>query len=918
LLALDSAKHELCLMASGGHGRGWEGGGGRGGKRSWQSGGWSARRSEGERIGGSGGGRQQAHRNWAHYGAQIHEPAAAAGGQKKRPHIALISRYASGSSTGGVTEAAGGGAWGAAESYKIHKMEMFQMLTRKLPPRMLRSFTIDYDLQDIVIRDRRDGEDLSHFHSMLRVVSTKIKAAFCQIHAEQKYGYRRTVPPKRACCFETDDARGLRVRAKHRKRNEKEREQREAAGAAGEGVGNDAAVAPVAAAAPPPPPPPPPPPRAAAAALVRQREELAEWEWQEREDAAARQREEDAKRAERWSRARQWERETEERKKKERRAAASVSERESDSDREHDRSRSRSRRSESVNWTRSGVQILSGETGRKVTEPKKDKHKKKGKKKAPATVTSAEAAVATETVMIGDTIMRTVTFRAPSPPPLVAAMAAEVGETVMETMTTTSAAAAAPYEQEDDIRSYTPPLVAAAALQENVVQEGTAVETGDAAAASSSGGLHWNMTSNWIDGMEDDDGSSEWKNLEDELRDGQKKNKKKKKKQSTVKFSWETLQQQDEEEEIHDVRPTNLPSVQQQLTQQFTEQLLINSFEHRGKTATTKSLHQLTDAREFVLTDSFKTFMRQSPLQFGLRTQDVEGKKPGECCMVTRKAPPPAQLCTPTIRRREHLITDERICRELLQELKREKQFVGVDIERSTYICTAGTVSMARLVQLYNALLDSVSLVLVPKNEETRFLQQSGLAEFFEDPEIIKFVVSRHDLDNLELSHGIVGRGFVDVSRVAAAIVRDAIGSAMVTAVPYSATLLSITCKVGKPPAASCIKLANDYKLDVNQMWDQLFRSFRGREKMINAMLDYAAFDAYAAYWIAVQLYKVHPSAASLSAFDVKRFLRFTPAALSPPGNASSSSSSSSNVSGSSRSGGSKSHCSGGGGRRRW
>jgi hypothetical protein len=149
------------------------------------------------------------------------------------------------------------------------------------------------------------------------------------------------------------------------------------------------------------------------------------------------------------------------------------------------------------------------------------------------------------------------------------------------------------------------------------------------------------------------------------------------------------------------------------------------------------------------------------------------------------------------------------------------------------------------------------------------------LRPLLESPTVKKYFVGHTDIDKMKIYHGIICRGCVDLQRVAFALLADVIpdveNSKSLT--PFGGNLMAITAGCGRPKFEKCTDKRLCPNIDkVGRMWDNRlrFRDANTREWVYDTYkLDYAAYDAYAAYHTGRKFRILNPSSESLEEFHV-------------------------------------------------
>jgi hypothetical protein len=130
---------------------------------------------------------------------------------------------------------------------------------------------------------------------------------------------------------------------------------------------------------------------------------------------------------------------------------------------------------------------------------------------------------------------------------------------------------------------------------------------------------------------------------------------------------------------------------------------------------------------------------------------------------------------------------------------------------------------------------------------------------------VLKYVVGRSgDIEALK-NHFVVPRGLIDLQDVASAVFRDVIDGGDMGSIQPKSNVLAAACRIGMPLVENIVYYNNDMFGKVNKK-DQS----KEERKQTERLLQYSAYDAYAAYQIAAKMYEMHPTESSLRMFRVQ------------------------------------------------
>jgi hypothetical protein len=173
-----------------------------------------------------------------------------------------------------------------------------------------------------------------------------------------------------------------------------------------------------------------------------------------------------------------------------------------------------------------------------------------------------------------------------------------------------------------------------------------------------------------------------------------------------------------------------------------------------------------------------------------------------------------------------------------------------------------------RLVQIYSAARKKAYIFYLRRRIEHEDLIASGLGDFIQNGDLVKYVVGDGDIALLQNRHFLNCQGLVDLQKLSSAVIRDVIP--IHTKLSIGSNTLAISCGLGRPKF-QCIKEFTDPEDPDGRTLGWLFDKLDGHSSTEQSyrhdLLEYSAYDAYAALKIGEYLLKLDPTRCSWKIF---------------------------------------------------
>jgi hypothetical protein len=308
--------------------------------------------------------------------------------------------------------------------------------------------------------------------------------------------------------------------------------------------------------------------------------------------------------------------------------------------------------------------------------------------------------------------------------------------------------------------------------------------------------------------------------------------------------------------------------LEQEEKKRFLIELLKNAFQWSGKKPdSTKTISQLCNSQSRKFCEDVEDFIAGFPETFSIHHGTGDPGQPGTKSVTLVQVLSFRVAIVRDLESYENrdisykLITEVEDCRVYVDLLLKESH-VGFDAENYSYndgnswlrgyskVKDRGV----RLLQVFSPSVNCVYLFWLSHDCKRLkdLLNDGNLRQLLETRRVVKYVVGTDD-ELLYQRHGIRCRAMVNLQCLASAVVRDIIPSLSDTC-KFGSNLMAVTCQLPGPQFAhisDIITLHKRKKAETSMMFDS---GLKDRNDYATDRLQYAAYDAYAAYFIGRQL----------------------------------------------------------------